>query len=92
MPIESLLRTCAEAMGKELNIVIRTSDQMLLREMTQMGRIYPILPLDMMATWQGVRQLPLDFVNPSTNRLVWSRALRPSPPMEAFLGFMSFMR
>ena len=92
VPIESLLRTCAEALGKELNIVIRTSDQMLLREMTQMGRSYPILPLDMMATWQGIRQLPLDFVNPSTNRLVWSRALRPSPPMEAFLGFMSFMR
>ena len=56
------------------------------------GRIYPILPLDMMVTWEGIRQLPLDFVTPGTNRLVWSRAVQPSPPMEAFLSFMAFMK
>lgn len=92
VPVESLLHTCATALGKEVNVLIRTSDQVLLRELTQQGRIYPILPLDMMVTWEGIRQLPLDFVTPGTNRLVWSRAVQPSPPMEAFLSFMAFMK
>lgn len=89
VPVESLLRTCAAALGKEVNVLIRTSDQALLRELTQQGKIYPILPLDMMATWQGVRQVPLEFTASSTNRLVWSRALCPSPALKTFLQFMA---
>ncbi len=89
VPFESLLRTCAQAMGKDLNVVIRTSDQNLLRELTQQGKICPYLPLDMMATWEEVRHLPLDFGSAvSFNRLIWSRALAYGKPVEVFLRYM----
>ena len=88
MPIEATLKTCFQALGRELSVVIRTSDQMLLKELTRQGKLYPILPLDMMATWEEVRQVPLDFFHPSTNRLVWSRGLYQQSAMEPFLTFM----
>ena len=88
MPIENTLNACFAALGKVPNVVIRTSDQMLLQQLTQEGQIYPILPLDMMATWSGVRQIPLDFVPPSTNRLVWNRALAHGDVLDEFLDFM----
>lgn len=90
MPIENILNASFDALelGKKPNVVLRTSDQMLLRELTIQKKVYPILPLDMMATWSGVRQITLDFVQPSINRLVWSRALMPEPALAAFLAFM----
>lgn len=88
MPIEHILNAGFEAMGRRPNVVLRTSDQMLLRELTVQGKLYPILPLDMMATWEGVRQVPIDFFQPSTNRVVWCRALEPGPALAVFLNFM----
>ena len=88
MPVEHILNASFEAMGRQPNVVLRTSDQMLLRELTVQGKLYPILPLDMMATWEGVRQVPIDFFQSSTNRVVWCRALEPSPALAAFLDFM----
>lgn len=88
MPVEHILNASFEAMGRKPNVVLRTSDQMLLRELTLKGKIYPILPLDMMATWQGVRQVPVDFFQASTNRVMWSRALPPGPALALFLDFM----
>lgn len=88
MPIEAILNASFAALGKKPNVVLRTSDQLLLRELTLREKIYPILPLDMMATWEGVRQVPIDFFRPSMNRLIWSRALTPSPALAAFLDFM----
>lgn len=88
MPLEHVLKASFEAVGKTPNVVLRTSDQMLLRELTLAGKLYPILPLDMMATWEGVRQVPLDFSPVSVNRVVWSRALAPSPALAVFLDFM----
>lgn len=88
MPLESILNTCFQALGKIPNVVLRTSDQVLLKELTVRGILYPILPLDMMATWEGVRQVNLDFFHPSHNRLVWSRALSYGAAMESFLIFM----
>lgn len=88
MPIEGILNNCFRALGKTPNVVLRTSDHMLLRDLTLQGQLYPILPLDMMATWQGARQIPLAFFHPSINRLVWSRMLKPSPTLETFLRFM----
>ena len=61
MPIEAILNACFQTLGKTPNVVLRTSDQLLLRELTMQGQIYPILPLDMMGTWQNIRQIPLDF-------------------------------
>lgn len=88
MPLEHILEASFEAVGKKPNIVLRTSDQMLLKELTVSGKLYPILPLDMMATWEGTRQVPLDFFPASMNRIVWSRALTPSPALAVFLEFM----
>lgn len=87
MPIESLLNTCFEALGKKPRVMLRTSDLILLKDLTKKRRVYPILPLDMMSSWKGTRQLPLDFMHPSTNRLVWSRALPYKKEMETFLDF-----
>ena len=88
MPIETILNACFHALGKKPNVVLRTTDQLLLRELTVQGRLYPILPLDMMSTWEGVRVIPLDFFHPSSNRMVWSEALSHSSEMEAFLAYM----
>lgn len=88
MPVEHILDASFEAVGRRPNVVLRTSDQMLLKELTVEGKLYPILPLDMMATWEGVRQVPLDFFQPSTNRVVWCRALEPGPALTVFLDFM----
>lgn len=88
MPLEHILNASFEAVGRKPNVVLRTSDQMLLRELTLQGKIYPILPLDMMATWGGVRQVPIDFFQSSTNRMVWSRALAPGPVLKTLLDFM----
>lgn len=88
MPMEHILNASFEAVGQRPNVVLRTSDQMLLRELTVQGKLYPILPLDMMATWKGVRQVPIDFFQSSTNRVVWCRALEPGPALAVFLDFM----
>ena len=52
------------------------------------GQIYPILPLDMMGTWQNIRQIPLDFFHPTNNRMVWVGALSHNREMEVFLQYM----
>lgn len=88
MPLEHILKAGMGALGAQPRVVLRTSDQMLLRDLTRRGAIYPILPLDMMATWEGVRQVPIDFFQPSLNRLIWSRALAPCPSLELFLDYM----
>ncbi len=88
MPLEQLLTASFAVMGKKPRVMLRTSDQMLLRELTLQGKIYPILPLDMMAIWEGVRQIPLDFFQSSTNRLIWNQALSPAPALSVFLDYM----
>ena len=88
MPLEHILKAGMAALGAEPMVVLRTTDQMLLRDLTVQGLIYPILPLDMMATWEGVRQVEIDFFQPSLNRLIWSRALAPCPALELFLTYM----
>lgn len=88
MPLERLLEASFAALGKKPNVMLRTSDQMLLCDLTRQGKLCSLLPLDMMSIWDGVRLVPLDFFSPSTNRAVWSRALMPSPTMESFLEFM----
>lgn len=88
MPIESTLNACFSAFGKKPKVVLRTSDQMLLRELTAQGKLCTILTLDSMAVWEGVRGVPLDFFRPSTNRMVWSEALSHSPELQIFLDYM----
>lgn len=89
MPLEHMLNDCFEALGRRPNVVLRTSDQMLLQELTGRGKVYTILPLDMMATWDHVWTIPLDFFHHSINRLVWSETL---PLLEETRKFLAFMR
>ncbi len=88
MPLEHILKAGMAALGAEPKVVLKTSDRMLLQNLTKRRIIYPILPLDMMATWDGVRQVEIDFFQPSLNRLIWSRALKPCPSLELFLTYM----
>ena len=88
MPIEHILNTCFEAFGKHPRVFLRTSDLMLIHELTVKHKVYPILTQDMMIRWENVRQVPLDFMHTSINRLVWSRALPYKKEMEIFLSFM----
>lgn len=88
VPIEPTLNACFAAFGKKPNVVLRTSDQLLLRDLTARGKIYTILTLDSMATWEGVQEVPLDFFHPSINRMVWNDALPLSAEMEVFLAHM----
>lgn len=88
MPLEGILNSCFDAFGKKPNVVIRTSDKVLLKEMTQSGAVYAILPGDIMEPWQGVKGIPLDFFKPSMHRLVWSKVLPGSSPLTAFIDFV----
>lgn len=89
MPLDTILDSCFAAFGKKPNVVLRTSDQLLLRDLTLEGTIYSLLPGDTLEFWEGVSGVPLDFFHPSVNRLVWSSAL---PHGEAFNIFLDFMR
>lgn len=88
MPIEDKLKTCFQALDKEPDIVLRTTDLLLLQELTRRHEIYSMLPRDMMISWHGTHQVPLDFIRPSINRLVWSRVLSCSDTLDTFLNFM----
>ena len=88
MPLERMLNDCFRALGRKPKVVLRTSDQMLLQELTGRGKVYTILPLDMMATWEHVWTIPLDFFHHSINRLVWSETLPLLDEMRLFLAFM----
>lgn len=89
MPIEDNINTMFKALGRKPNIVLRTSDQSLLYKLTKKGDLYPILPLDMMISWNGVNRISLDFVNPVANRLIWSKAIPLSSSMVEFITFMN---
>lgn len=88
MPVESVMESCFNAFGETPNVVICTSDQILLRELTLRGIIYPIFPSDMLESWEGVKGIPLDFFPSSTHRLVWDRALPHDEIFDSFLNFI----
>ena len=89
MPVQGIMSSCFAAFGKNPNVVIRTSDKMLLKELIQSGGVYSILPRDVMEDWDGVVGIPLEFFKPSTHRLVWGRAI---PHCSALTTFIDFVR
>ncbi len=88
MPLEGILNSCFDAFGKKPNVVLRTSDKVLLKEMTLAGAVYSVLPSDMIESWSGVKGIPLDFFKPSTHRMAWSKVLPLTPALSTFIRFV----
>ena len=88
MPVEEILNSCFQTFDKTPQVVLRTSDQRLLRELNASGAIYTILPSDILETWPDVGRVPLDFFPVSTHRLVWNKALAHDSVFQSFLDFM----
>ncbi|HWP50280.1 MAG TPA: LysR family transcriptional regulator, partial [Clostridia bacterium] len=88
MPVEEILNSCFHTFDKIPRVVLRTSDQRLLQELTTRGIIYTILPSDILETWSGVIRIPIDFFPASMHRLVWNKALTHDAVFNSFLEFM----
>ena len=88
MPVEKILNACFQTFDKTPHVVLRTSDQRLLRELNASGEIYTILPSDILETWPSVGRVPLDFFPTSMHHLVWNKALAHDTIFESFLDFM----
>lgn len=88
MPVEKILRAAFAVFEKQPNVLLRTSNLMLIRDLTITHKAYPLLTMDTMANWEGIVTVPLDFFHASINRLVWSRSLPWMPELEHFLDFM----
>lgn len=88
MPVEKIMNSCFKTFDKKPNVVLRTSAQGLLQELTVRGILYTILPSDILATWPGVTGITLDFFPSSTHRLVWNKALSHNTVFDSFLKFV----
>jgi DNA-binding transcriptional LysR family regulator len=72
-----------------LNIVLRTSQHVLIKRAILSGLAYAILPLDMIEDWDGVVGIPFEPPLTFTNRLIWNKAI---PHSQAFNDFLEFMQ
>ena len=88
MPIETILNAAFAVFEKQPNVILRTSDLMLIKDLTAAHKVYPLLPKDTMSTWREIHPIPLDFFHSSINRLVWSHALPCTKELKTFLDFM----
>lgn len=70
------------------NIVLRTSQQDLLRKVVAEGAAAAVLPLDMVEDWAGVVCIPFNPPRPFTVKLIWNKSV---PHNSAFDDFMSFI-
>lgn len=71
-----------------LNIVLRTSQHVLIKRAILSGLANAILPLDMIEDWDGVIGVPFEPPLIFTNRLIWNKAIPHSPAFNDFLEFM----
>ena len=65
MLVKKIPSACFQTFDKTPNVVLRTSDQRLLRKLNASGSIYIILPSDILETWPGAGRVPLDFFPPA---------------------------
>lgn len=70
------------------NVVLRTSQQDLLRKVVVEGAASAVLPLDMVEDWEGVVCIPFSPPKPFTVRLIWNKSV---PHNSAFDDFMHFI-
>ena len=71
-----------------LNIVLRTSQHVLIKRAILSGLANAMLPLDMIEDWDGVVGIPFEPPLTFTNRLIWNKAIPHSPAFNDFLEFM----
>lgn len=70
------------------NLVLRTSQQDLLRKVVVEGAASAVLPLDMVEDWEGIVCIPFSPPRPFTIRLIWNKSV---PHNSAFDDFMRFI-
>lgn len=70
------------------NLVLRTSQQDLIRKVVAEGAASAVLPLDMVEDWEGIVCIPFSPPRPFTVRLIWNKSV---PHNSAFENFMSFI-
>lgn len=70
------------------NLVLRTSQQDLLRKVVAEGVASAVLPLDMVEDWGGIVCIPFSPPRPFTVRLIWNKSV---PHNTAFDDFMHFI-
>jgi DNA-binding transcriptional LysR family regulator len=70
------------------NMVLRTSQQDLLRKIVAAGLASAILPLDMVEDWEGIVGIPFSPSKPFTVKLIWNKSV---PHNSAFDDFMDFI-
>lgn len=71
-----------------LNIVLRTSQYLLIRRAIINGLANALLPLDMIEDWDGIIGIPFDPPMPFTTRLIWNKTIPHSRAFDDFLEFM----
>lgn len=70
------------------NLVLRTSQQDLVRNAVVAGLAYAVLPLDMVSEWEGIACIPFVPERRFSVKLIWNKSV---PHNSAFEDFMSFM-
>ena len=87
---ERVIDSSFAAIGRAPDIVIRTSDLLLLKDLTERGNLAAVMPNDLIRGWSGVVGVPLDFMShDSAHHLVWSSA---APLSSAGSDLVAFMR
>jgi len=71
-----------------LKVVLRTSQQAIIRETIAGGAAFGILPLDMIENWDGVIGIPFMPPLPFTTRLIWNKAIPHSSAFDDLLSFI----
>jgi DNA-binding transcriptional LysR family regulator len=70
------------------NLILRTSQQDLVRKVVAAGTACAVLPQDMVEDWEGIVFIPFKPSRPFTVKLVWNKSM---PHNSAFDDLMSFI-
>ena len=70
------------------NLILRTSQQDLVRKIVAAGTACSVLPQDMVEDWEGIVFIPFTPPRPFTVKLVWNKSV---PHNSAFDDLMTFV-
>ena len=87
MPLEEVFDSYFSTYGKHPNIAVRSTSLMLLKKMTQDGKISAVLPDDMMQDWEGISIVPMDFFKESAHRLAWNMLIAHNSAFDDLLSY-----
>ena len=73
--------------GRTPNIVVMTSSNDILEDMTRSGRCCALVTEALVRRWKGVTAVPVNFYGPICNYMVWNGAIPQSAALRAFLAY-----